>query len=66
MDMSVFVCYLSRRTHRLLLSFQVELLPLLEAHSEVLFCLSHKKNFCFCFLAFVLQQILDGTEVSLL
>lgn len=36
----------------MLLSFQVELLPLLEAHSEVLFCLSHKKNFCFCFLAF--------------
>jgi hypothetical protein len=48
----------------------VELLPLLEAHSEVLFCLSHKKSFfCFCdyfFLAFVLQQILDGTELSLL
>ncbi len=66
----VCVCYLSRRTHRFLLSSQVELLPLLEAHSEVLFCLSHKKSFfCFCdyfFLAFVLQQILDGTELSLL
>ncbi len=52
MDMSVFVCYLSRRTHRVLLSFQVELLPILEAHSEVLLCLSHKKSFCFCLFGF--------------
>ncbi len=32
----------------------MELLPLLEAHSEVLFCLSHKKSFCFCLFGFFL------------